>query len=96
MFTVYGGLHQYPSSMTVRFVLTEVADVSPQQSKTRAQQLLRSATVPEQSGPKSGGTAVPLSVGEPGPNVTQCRLGRGLPPCQLPSGIQIHPAVWPQ
>jgi len=32
---------------------------------TRAQQLLTWATVPEQSGPKSGGgTAVPLYVGE--------------------------------
>jgi len=31
-------------------------------STTRAEQLLRWATVPEQSRPKSGGAAVPLSV----------------------------------
>jgi len=100
-------------------------------------------------GPKSGGAAVLLSVGETGPHLTQCRLSRGLPPYQMalpfgtdrphldpfrhlattdmgcklgactffgggeagsptntmwpgprptsvPSGILIHPAVWPQ
>jgi len=100
---------------------------------TRAQQLLRWATVPEQSGPKiREGAAVPLSVGgaaspsntkspglrstsilsgicihravspqltwaknwgagcapfggELGPHLTQCGLGRGLPPCQVSS-----------
>jgi len=31
------------------------------------------------------GNAVPLSVGELGPHVTQRRLGRGLPPCQVAS-----------
>ena len=31
-------------------------------------------------GPKSGGAAVPLSVGQLGPHLTQCGLGRGLPP----------------
>jgi len=35
-------------------------------------------------GRKVGG-AVPLSVGEPGPYLTQCRLGRGLPPYQVAS-----------
>jgi len=29
---------------------------------------------------KWGGAAVPLSVGELGPHLTQCGLGRGLPP----------------
>jgi len=50
--------------------------------------------VTEQSRPQIGGGAVPLSVGELGPNLMQCRLGRGLPP--YPSGILILPAVWPQ
>jgi len=31
---------------------------------------------------------------EPGPHRTQCRVGRGLSP--IPSGILIHPPVWPQ
>jgi len=35
---------------------------------------------------------VPL-WGELGPHLTQCCLGRGT---SLPSGILIHPAVWPQ
>ena len=48
----------------------------------KAQQLLRWATVPEQSG---GGAVVPLSVGELGPNLTQCGLGRGLQPYQVAS-----------
>jgi len=34
-------------------------------------------------------------VEELGPHVTQCRLGWGLPLYQ-PSGLMIHPAVWPQ
>jgi len=33
--------------------------------------------------------------GELDPHLTQCGLGRSLPPCQL-SSIFIHPAVWPQ
>jgi len=54
--------------------------------KTRAQQLLRWATVPEQSGPKSGGeVVVSLSVGELGHHLTQCRMGRGLAPYQVVS-----------
>jgi len=44
---------------------------------------------------KVGGAVVPLSVGELGSHLTQCRLGRGLP-AYIPSGILIHPAVWPQ
>jgi len=51
---------------------------------TRAQQLLRWATVPEQSGPKSGGgAAVLLSLGKLGLHPPQCRLGRGLRPVEL-------------
>jgi len=46
--------------------------------------LIASTTVPEQNGPKMG-PAVPLSVGELGPYVTLCRLGRGLPPYQVAS-----------
>ena len=43
------------------------------------------------------GTAVSLYGGRAapaGPHLTQCGLGRDLPPYQ--SGILIHPAVWPQ
>ena len=50
---------------------------------TRPQQLLRWATVCPQSidmGRKVGEAAVSLSVGEVGPHLTQCGLGRGLPP----------------
>jgi len=36
--------------------------------------------------------AVPLSVGELGPHLTQCGLGRGY----VLSGILIYPTVWPQ
>ena len=36
------------------------------------------------------GTAVPLSVGELDPHLTQCGLA------SIPSGILIHPTVWPQ
>jgi len=36
-------------------------------------------------GPKSGEDAVSLSVGELGPHLTQCSLGRGLPPHQVVS-----------
>ena len=54
---------------------------------TRAQQLLRWATVPKQS----GGADVPLSVGELGPHLIQSPW-----PTSIPSGISIHPAIWPQ
>jgi len=41
-------------------------------------------------GATGGGTAVPLSVRELDPNATQCRLGQGLPPCQVTSwSIQL-------
>ena len=41
------------------------------------------------------GAAVPLSVvGELGPHLTQCCLGRGLPPRQVAWGNR--PTVWPQ
>jgi len=33
----------------------------------------------------AGGADVPLSVRELGPNLTQCRLGRGLPPYEVAS-----------
>jgi len=34
-------------------------------------------------GRKVGGAVVPLTVGELGPHLTQCRLSRGLPPRQV-------------
>jgi len=57
------------------------------------------------------GAAVPPSVWELGPHLTQCRLDQDLYLCDfdmrrlrrtltylltVPSGILIHPAVWPQ
>jgi len=36
-------------------------------------------------GRKVGEATVPLSVGELGPYLTQCHLGRGLPPYQVAS-----------
>jgi len=43
---------------------------------------------------EKGGAAVPLSVGGAGsPSNT---MSPGLRPTSLPSGILIHPAVWPQ
>jgi len=62
----------YSNSCTRHEMLSRAHEI------TRVQQLLRRATVPEQSGPKSVGAAVPRSVGELGPHLTQCRLGRGL------------------
>ena len=52
-------------------------------------------SLPEQSEPKSGGAAVPISVGELVPNLTQCRVGRGLPQ-SVACAILIHLTVWPQ
>jgi len=55
---------------------------------TTAQQLSRWATVlhgHNRHGPKSAGAAVPISVGELDLHLTQCRLGRGLPPYQVVS-----------
>jgi len=61
-------------------------------TKTRAQQLLRWVTVVhvhDRHAPKSE-AAVTLSVGELGPHLTQCSLGRGLPPYQVaPWSIQL-------
>ena len=47
--------------------------------------VLRWATVPEQSGPKSGGLLCPFPWGELGLHLTQCSLGQGLPPYQVAS-----------
>ena len=63
---------------------------------TTGQQLPRWATVSEKSGPKSGGCCAPFRVEELGPHLTQCRLGRGLPPHEVVLWYLIHPAVWPQ
>jgi len=41
---------------------------------------------------KLGGAVVPFSAGELDPHLTQCHLGRRLPPYQVAS-ILIHPAV---
>ena len=47
-------------------------------------------------GRKVGASVPPFEGGgQLGPHVTQCRLGRGLPPYQL-NGILIHPADWSQ
>jgi len=57
---------------------------------TRAQQLVRWATVPEQSGPKSvEGLLCPFPWGAGSPSSTP-----GPRPISIPSGILIHPAVW--
>jgi len=50
------------------------------QMTTRAQQLLRRATVAEQSGLKRKGLLCPFPWGELGPHLTQCGVDRGLPP----------------
>jgi len=42
-------------------------------------------------GRKVGGCCVPFRGGELDPHLTQCRLGRGLPPNQVAS--MIHPTV---
>jgi len=63
----------------------------------RAQQLLKWARVPKQSGPKRvwEGAAVPLSFrgGAGSPSNT---ISPGPKPTSVPSGTLIHPAVWPQ
>ena len=46
-------------------------------------------------GQKVGEGAVSVFVEELRPHLTQCRLSRSLSR-SLPSGILIHPAVWPQ
>jgi len=67
--------------------LTATPILGPGRRSTKAQQLLRWSTVPEQSGPKSEAAAVPLAVGEGelGLHLKQCRLGRGLPPYKVAS-----------
>jgi len=48
-------------------------------------------------GRKWGGTAAAVGAGPPlGPHLTQCGLGGGPRRTSLPSGILIHPTVWPQ
>ena len=52
------------------------------------------------SAESGGGAAVPLSMGELGPHLTQCRLGQGLPPHQVaswsikPFGHNKHGPKW--
>ena len=46
--------------------------------RTRAQQLLRWATAPEQIGPKNRGLLCAIPWEELGPHLTQCGTGRGL------------------
>jgi len=67
---------------------------SPSNSVAWAEAYLGTKSYPDASsrkdhnghGPKSGGgAAVPLSRGELGPHLTQCGLGRGLPPYQVAS-----------
>jgi len=48
---------------------------------------------PQQTWAEKCGAVVPF-LGELGPHLTQCRLGRSLPPYQVAS--LMHPAVWPQ
>jgi len=65
---------------------------------TRAQQLLRWVTVwPQQTWAKKVDTAttVSLSVGE-GVGSPSDTMSPGSRPISIPSGILIHPAVWPQ
>ena len=52
--------------------------------------MLRWATVPEQSGPKSRLAADPLSVGG-GAGYPSNTMSRGPWPSSVPSGILIHP-----
>jgi len=48
-------------------------------------------------GRKVGGCSVPFCGEDLGPYLTHCLLGQGLSLYQLlPSGILIHPAIWPQ
>jgi len=58
----------------------------PKRTSTRAQQLLRWATVwPQYAWAEKCGAAVPLSMGELGPHLTQCGLDRGLSLYQVAS-----------
>jgi len=42
------------------------------------------------------GALPPFWEGELGPHLKQSRLGGGLPPSSIPSGILIYPAIWPR
>ena len=69
------------------------------QLHTRAQQLLRWATVwPQYTVRKVGRLLYPFPWGGswvPNPHLTQCHLGLDLR-YSVPSGILIHPTVWPK
>ena len=57
----------------------------------------QTATVlPQQTWAEKWGPAVPVSVGELGPHLTQCRHSPGPSPTSIPSGILIPTTVWPQ
>jgi len=62
-------------------------------TRTTAQQFLRWATVPEQSGPKSGGRCAPFRGGAGSPSNT---MSPGPRPTFIPEDILIHPTFWPQ
>jgi len=86
-----GQVRRSRSRVKVRVrILVEVGKLVTAPKLTRAQQLLRWATVwPQQIWVKKWGASVPLSMGELGPYLTQCCLGRGLPPYQVePWSIQ--------
>jgi len=67
----------------------------PHQVTTRAQQLLRWVTVPEQSGPKSGGCCAPFLWGG-GAGSSSNTMSAGPRYTSVASGILLHPTVWPQ
>jgi len=48
------------------------------------------------SAEKRAGSCAAFGGEKLGPRLTQRRLGQGLPPGSIISGISIHPAVWPQ
>jgi len=58
--------------------------------------LIHLAIWPKEIWAENCGGCAPLGEGEMGIHLTQCGQGRGLPACQLPSFILIHPTVWPQ
>jgi len=64
------------------------------QTNPRAKQLLRWTTVCHNRHGSKSWSAVPLSVG--GAGSPSNAMSPGLWPTSVPSGILIHPAVWPQ
>ena len=78
----------------VTFLEVEPIAVTGYHISTRAQQLLRWATMPEQSGPKSGGCCVPFRGGGAGSQSNT--MSPGPRPTSVPSGLLIRPTVWPQ